>query len=71
MFSEIETRREMAGIDQKALCARAGIHETTYTARKNGRRGLSEATLVKLDAALRALIDERLKVLGDMVEGQP
>lgn len=59
MFSEIETRREKAGIGQVELCKRAKVHPTTYTARKNGRTGMRETTLRRLDAALDALIAEK------------
>ncbi|MGR6465415.1 helix-turn-helix domain-containing protein [Rhizobium sp. PAMB 3182] len=63
MFEQIEFSRVQAGIDQKELCARARVHETTYTARKNGRSGMSERTLLKLKTALDALIDERRQAL--------
>lgn len=63
MFSDIEERRLLAGIDQRALCQRAGVHETTYTARKNGRRTLSERTINKLGEALEAMIAERREAL--------
>ncbi len=63
MFSDIEERRLLAGIDQRALCHRAGVHETTYTARKNGRRTLSERTINKLNEALEAMIAERREAL--------
>ncbi len=66
MFSDIETRRAAAGIDQKTLCERAGVHETTYTARKNGRRTLSERTIKKLDVALIELINEKRAVLDEI-----
>lgn len=69
MFSEIEKKRAAAGIDQKTLCARAEVHETTYTARKSGRRTLSEKTLKKLDDALSALIEEKAAALEEMREG--
>lgn len=59
MFSEIETRRELAGIDQSELCKRAGVHPTTYTARKNGRTGMREATIARLAEALDALLEEK------------
>lgn len=59
MFSEIETRREKAGIGQVELCKRAKVHPTTYTARKHGRTGMRETTLRRLDAALDALIAEK------------
>lgn len=68
MFLEIETRRAAAGITQKELCARAGIHETTYTARKNGRRGVSEGTLKKLEEALDVLIAEKRAALDSIGE---
>jgi len=69
MFSEIEQRRLLAGIDQRALCQRAGVHETTYTARKNGRRTLSERTIIKLGKALEAMIAEKREAL-DSAEGR-
>lgn len=63
MFPEIEARRMAAGIRQKDLCARAGVHEMTYTARKNERRGVSERTLVKLQRALDEMIAEKRAAL--------
>lgn len=68
MFSQIEERRSRAGIEQRLLCQRAGVHETTYTARKNGRRTLSEKTINKLADALDALLAERGVVLTDLSE---
>lgn len=59
MFPQIEAKRVAAGILQKDLCERANVHETTYTARKNNRRSLSETTLKKLEFALDEMIDER------------
>lgn len=59
MFEEIETRRAKAGIDQAELCRRAGIHPTSYTARKSGRRAMRETTLASLKQALDMLIRER------------
>lgn len=59
MFSDIDMRRDLAGIQQKALCKRAGIHPTRYSARKNGRSGMSETTLKKLQDALAEMIAER------------
>ncbi|MGV0912409.1 helix-turn-helix domain-containing protein [Martelella sp. FOR1707] len=63
MFSEIETKRAGAGISQADLCKRAGVHPTTYTARKAGRRTVSERTLRKLSGALDELIAERLEAM--------
>lgn len=68
MFPEIEERREKAGIDQAELCKRAGVHPTTYTARKNGRAGMREATISKLDEALEALIREKTAQLVELGE---
>lgn len=70
MFSEIEERRQLAGIEQRALCLRAGVHETTYTARKSGRRTLSERTINKLAIALDALIAERRQALDSAEAGR-
>ncbi|MFN7010069.1 MAG: helix-turn-helix domain-containing protein [Allorhizobium sp.] len=64
MFSEIEERRRLAGIEQRALCQRAGVHDTTYSARKSGRRTLSERTINKLKLALEALIAEKREALA-------
>lgn len=60
MFPEIEARREKAGIDQIELCKRAGVHPTSYSARKSGRSGMNERTLKKLVVALDALVAEKL-----------
>lgn len=59
-FSDIEDSRRTAKIGQAALCARAGVHPTTYSRLKNraGRLGASERTLTKLKRALDALIRE-------------
>lgn len=59
MFSDIEQRRELAGIDQAELCKRAGVHPTTYTARKSGRRDMRENTIRRLESALSDLIAEK------------
>lgn len=69
MFSEIEARREKAGVQQKELCARAGVHPTRYTARKNGRSGLSERSLKRLSEALDVIIGERRDALNDVMGG--
>ncbi|NTF67718.1 helix-turn-helix domain-containing protein [Rhizobium rhizogenes] len=71
MFSEIETRRAAAGIEQKTLCDRANVHQTTYTARKNGRRSMSERTLKRLDDALTALILEKKSTLDGLADDKP
>lgn len=65
MFEEIERRREAAGIDQVILCERAQVHATRYSARKNNRSGMREATLARLKAALDELIAER----GESLKG--
>lgn len=59
MFSEIDERRLLWGIGQNELCQRAGVHPTSYTARKNGRAEMRESTLAKLRGALDNMIDER------------
>jgi transcriptional regulator with XRE-family HTH domain len=59
MIDSIDRKRDKAGVTQKALCARAGVHETTYSALKAGRRGGNAATITKLAEALQTLIDER------------
>ncbi|WP_319519846.1 helix-turn-helix transcriptional regulator [uncultured Martelella sp.] len=65
MFSEIEKRRAAAGISQADLCQRAGVHPTTYTARKANRRTVSERTLQKLKTALDEMVSERLEVMRE------
>lgn len=64
-FSSIETRRETAGIEQKELCQRAGVHHQTYSKLKNrpGAQGATEQTLKKLKTALDALVAERMRKL--------
>lgn len=68
MFSDIEAKRARAGIPQKELCERAGVHPTRYTARKSGRSGLSERTLKKLEDALEELLRERGIIISDAPE---
>jgi transcriptional regulator with XRE-family HTH domain len=58
-FQELDAAREAAGIDQKALCAAAGVHVTTYTAIKNGRSGGTVRTVERLQRALDEIISER------------
>ncbi|MCJ7993245.1 hypothetical protein J5N58_01360 [Rhizobium cremeum] len=70
MFSEIEERRRLADIDQRTLCQRACVHETTYTARKSERRTLSERTINKLKRALDELIDEKRRALDSAEAGR-
>lgn len=59
-FVDIETRRAAAGIDQKLLCQRAGMHAQAYSKLKNrpGKKGATEETLRKLTDALDKLIAE-------------
>ncbi|MBX3580099.1 MAG: helix-turn-helix transcriptional regulator [Rhizobiaceae bacterium] len=59
MIDEIEARRAAAGVSQKVLCERAGVHPTTYSTLKTGRRAGNVSTVGKLSAALDALIAER------------
>lgn len=59
LFSEIERRRAAHGIRQSALCKRARVHPTTYSALKSARRGGNVRTLARLDTALDALIAEK------------
>lgn len=63
MFPQIEERRLIAGITQKELCIRAGVHPTRYNARKNGRSGLGERSLTRLRDALDELIKEKQQLL--------
>ena len=58
-FSEIETRRAAAGIEQAALAAKAGMHAQTYSKLKGKtKRGPTEATLKRLTEALQVLEQE-------------
>ncbi len=54
-ISEIEIRRAEARIDQKILCAHAGVNASTYSQLKKGRRGAYARTLEKLKSALDEL----------------
>jgi len=65
-FSTIEIRRETAGIEQKELCQRAGVHHQTYSKLKNrpGAQGATETTLKKLKTALDDLVAERMRKLA-------
>lgn len=59
-FSEIDRRRAEAGIEQKELAARAGLHPQTYSRlRRPSPRGATEATLKRLTRALDELMAER------------
>ncbi|WP_366936191.1 helix-turn-helix transcriptional regulator [uncultured Nitratireductor sp.] len=58
-FSTIDQDRIAAGITQKALCARADVHPTTYSRAKKGAVGGQVRTLQKLATALDALIHEK------------
>lgn len=74
-FSDIEQRRSAVGIEQKALCKRAGVHQMTYSRLKTrpDEFGTTETTLKKLETALEALVAERLRKLtettGDQANG--
>lgn len=69
MFAEIEKQRVLAGVSASELCRRAGVHQTTYAARRNGRRTVSERTLAKLRSALDELIAERRAALDEASRG--
>lgn len=60
-FTDIDSRREAAGITQYALCQRADVHPTTYhrlLKDQTGERGTMR-TLNKLEHALDQLIREK------------
>lgn len=59
MFQEIDNLRKSKGISQKALCERAGIHETTYFRLKAGHSQGNGKTLHDLRNALDELVSER------------
>lgn len=55
-FSQIESRRQQYGIEQKVLAERAGMKPQAYSKLKRpGGHGPTEQTLRKLNAALEAL----------------
>lgn len=58
-IDEIDRLRSALGVSQKALCDRANVHPTTYSAIKNGRSTGTGATLVRLTTVLQALRRER------------
>lgn len=61
-FSEIEKRRALAGIEQKVLAAKAGLHPQSYSKlKKPSKHGATENTLKKLSAALVDLEAEKGK----------
>lgn len=65
-FSEIEKRRAAAGIEQKALAAKAGLHPQSYSKlKKPTKHGATEGTLKKLSAALAELEAEKGKGNGE------
>jgi predicted transcriptional regulator len=65
-FSEIEQRRSAVGIEQKALCKKAGVHQMTYSRLKTRPEfGTTEKTLTKLETALDALVAERMRKLKE------
>lgn len=68
-FSDIETRRAAARIDQKELCERAAVHFMTYSRLKKrpGKNGATERTLEKLNTALSELVAERKQALNGKV----
>ena len=59
MFDEIEARRIELNVDQKELCSKAGVHETTYGRIKKNVSGGTIGTIKKLKKALDALEKER------------
>lgn len=58
-FDDIEQRRADAGIEQKALCLRAGVNPNTYSAWKARRQWPNSRSLDKVLQALNDLIAER------------
>lgn len=58
-IEEIDQARSALKVSQKALCARANVHPTTYTAIKNGRSTGTGATLSRLVESIEALRVER------------
>lgn len=59
MIDEIESRRKALRIEQKELCQRAGVHETTYLRIKKGESSGQGATFSRLMAALSEFEQER------------
>lgn len=60
LFSDIDEKRERAGISQKDLCDRAQISPATYWKWRAGKDGITGRNLEKLTEALNALIAEKV-----------
>lgn len=60
-FADIDKSRQAAGIQQKELCLRAGVNQSTYSQLKRGRRGRGGyvGTLNKLASAVEQLVKEK------------
>ncbi len=61
MIAEIENERRELAIGQKALCAEAGVHPTTYCRLKRAGGGNSK-TLDRLKAALQRIRERQGEV---------
>ena len=55
-FTEIDRRRDENGIAQKQLCEQAGVTAAAYSKWRNGREGITEKSLARLNDALNALM---------------
>lgn len=63
-IADIDSARAKAGIDQKVLCKRADVNQSTYSQLKNGRREAYARTLRKLRSALAELVAEKEQANG-------
>jgi transcriptional regulator with XRE-family HTH domain len=58
-FAAIDAKRAENNIDQKVLCQRAGVNQSTYSQLKGGKRGGYVRTLEKLETALGSMLQEK------------
>ena len=57
-IADIDRARALAGINQKVLCQRADVNQSTYSQLKKGHREAYARTLRKLRSALAELVEE-------------
>lgn len=63
-IADIDHARALAGINQKVLCKRADVNQSTYSQLKNGHREAYARTLRKLRSALAELVEEKERSHG-------
>ncbi|TPN57149.1 helix-turn-helix transcriptional regulator [Mesorhizobium sp. B1-1-7] len=69
-FAAIDAKRAENHIDQKVLCQRAGVNQSTYSQLKGGKRGGYVRTLEKLEAALDDMVADRMRKLKEVTGEQ-